>query len=138
MEFILIDSTQVGLGISSDDFAATRVVLKFVPGTKSCVGEKRVYKGTEFVVYFGVGKNAAGQEMECQISERAVKAAREKQLLTEGTTGLVVNVPGTIGSDGWYQTEELKAPRFDRQAVKTALAGTTNFTTTAVTNDASW
>lgn len=124
MGFILIDSTQVGLGVSGDDFAATRVVLKFVPGTKSCVGEKRVYKGTEFLVYFGVGKNAAGEEVECQISERAVKVAREKQLVVNGTTGLIVNVAGTIGSDGWYQTEELKAPKFDRQAVKTALAGT--------------
>ena len=123
MNFILVDSTQVGSGVSVDDFAATRAVLKFVPGTKSCVGEKRVYKGTEFMVYFGVGKNAAGQEVECQISDRAVKLAREKQLVTDGTTGLVVNVAGTIGSDGWYQTEELKAAKFDRQAVKTALAG---------------
>ena len=132
MNFILVDSAQVGLGASGDDFVATRMLLKFAPGTKACVGEKRQYRGTEFMVYFGIAKNGAGEEMECQISERAVKVAREKQLIYEGTTGLVINVAGTVSNDGWYQTEVLKAPRFDRQAVKTAL-GTT---TTAVTNDA--
>ena len=141
MNFILVDSAQVGAGISAEDFVATRMLLKFAPGTKSCIGEKRQYRGTEFMVYFGVAKNASGQEVECQISDRAVKAAREKQLVTDGAIGLVINVAGTVGSDGWYQTEELKAAKFDRQAVKSALAGTTANTantTTAVTNDAGW
>lgn len=132
MNFILVDSAQVGLGASGDDFVATRMLLKFAPGTKACVGEKRQYRGTEFMVYFGIAKNSAGEEMECQISDRAVKVAREKRLVTDGAIGLVINVAGTVSNDGWYQTEVLKAPRFDRQAVKTAL-GTA---TTAVTNDA--
>ena len=132
MNFILVDSAQVGLGASGDDFVATRMLLKFAPGTKACVGEKRQYRGTEFMVYFGIAKNSSGEEMECQISDRAVKVAREKRLVTDGAIGLVINVAGTVSSDGWYQSEVLKAPRFDRQAVKTAL-GTA---TTAVTNDA--
>ena len=123
MAFIQMGFDALTTSTSAADVSCNRIVLKFVAGTTNMLVETRSFNGKPFNVVFGEGRNAAGEKVLCQISQSAIVRAKDMGLVTEGTTGMIITTPGTVGSDGWYKAPALKQVGFNSANVEAAFAG---------------